>query len=29
MTGEGEKRESTHGLEKIEDKILMLLDMNK
>lgn len=29
MTGEGEKRESTHGLEEIEDKKLMLLDMNK
>lgn len=29
MTGEGEKRESTHSLEEIEDKILMLLDMNK
>lgn len=29
MTGEGEKRESTHGLEELEDKILMLLDMNK
>lgn len=29
MTGEGEKRESTQGLEEIEDKILMLLDMNK
>lgn len=29
MTGEGETRESTHGLEEIEDKILMLLDMNK
>lgn len=29
MTGEGEKRESTHGLEEIRGQKLMLLDMNK